>query len=71
MRNSLPQPRPGNAFEFDLAASAREPVLGRRQCESYAEECATLAAQCDNAELRRLLLQVASSWRWLADVGFP
>jgi len=46
-------------------------VLARRQCETYAEECALLAAQCQSAKLRHLLLRAAESWRWLAGAGHP
>ena len=71
MRNSSAQPRPGDIAEPDPREPVPDPVLDRRECESYAEECARLAAQCQSAELRRLLLRAASGWRWLAGVGYP
>lgn len=70
MRNSPPQWQPADALELDVRQNPRGPVLAR-ECEYYAEECATLAAQSQNAELRHLLLRAAESWRWLASIRHP
>ena len=71
MRNSPFQPRPGEPLETGPGDGAHSPVLARRQCEAYAEECAALAAQCQSTELRHLLLRVARGWRWLAGDSPP
>lgn len=71
MRNSPPQPRRREELDPEPRGDSRGPVLARRQCETYAEECALLAAQCQSAKLRHLLLRAAESWRWLAGAGHP
>lgn len=70
MRNNPPRPC-GDALELDRREEPRGPVLGRRECETYAVECVALAEQCESAELRHLLLRAAGSWRWLASLSPP
>jgi hypothetical protein len=42
-------------------------ALTPQRCQARANECAHLASQMAQVNARGLLLQVAASWRWLAD----
>jgi len=71
LRGNRSQRSSGNPPELDPRESGRRSVVARRECESYAKECAALAAQAESAELRQLLLCAARSWCWLAGAKHP